>query len=209
MIDFCDKKEARKYFANIRNNISDNDKSVKSKALTDAFLSLPEYRNAKVILSYYPIKSEPAIDEIIDRSISDKKIIALPVSLKDEHMLVFKVVNSKDELKTGEYNIPEPIGRIVTDDELSGALCIVPALAFDTNGNRLGYGGGYYDRFLASFKGISVCLIYSDLQSKCTLPTDEYDIKPNMIITEKGEAYRNEYGKEFNEKGQEASLLKG
>ena len=67
----------------------------------------------------------------------------------------------------------------------SDTLCILPALAYDAQGNRLGYGGGYYDRFLSNFAGTSVLAIYSFLYAD-SLPTDNFDKQADKIITEKG-----------------------
>ena len=96
---------------------------------------------------------------------------------------------SKGELARGSYGICEPTGeRELFGDE--NTLCVVPAAVFSKDGYRIGYGKGYYDRFLADFKGISVGFSY-DATLVDSLPFDEYDARLDMIITEKG-VYRSE-----------------
>ncbi len=97
----------------------------------------------------------------------------------------FYLISSFDDLESGNYNILEPdIKKCVLADNVDKAICIVPGLSFDENGFRLGFGKGYYDRFLADFKGIKIGLCYENCVSD-SLPRDEYDISVDFLITEK------------------------
>ena len=117
--------------------------------------------------------------------------VALPVTHKEIPKITFHKINSLSELKVGEYGIPEPAPSAPEIKGGEKTICIVPALAYDKDGNRLGYGGGYYDRFLSTYKGISILAIYSFLYTD-SLPTDEYDMAVHRIITEKGGVFKRE-----------------
>ena len=115
----------------------------------------------------------------------DREIkVAFPISIKDLSVLDFRVVSSFDELSIGAYNICEPSENSEKAIFSDRSICIVPALAFDRSGNRLGYGKGFYDRFLNSFTGLSVGVTFDELLCD-TLPTDAYDVPVNIIITDK------------------------
>ena len=89
-----------------------------------------------------------------------------------------------DELERGAYSIPEPRADAEVFSHRRHALCIVPALAFDRRGFRLGYGGGYYDKFLKEFDGVSLGVTYDALIAD-KLPTGVYDVPVDVIITER------------------------
>jgi 5-formyltetrahydrofolate cyclo-ligase len=97
----------------------------------------------------------------------------------------FYVFSSLDELETGAYNIPEPNAECPEITETDNALCIVPGLAFVKSGHRIGFGRGYYDRFLSGFKGIScgVCFDEFILES---IPCEPTDIPVELLITQSG-----------------------
>ena len=98
----------------------------------------------------------------------------------------FFIIDSFDDLESGSYKILEPdINKCVLAENSDKAICIVPGLSFDKNGFRLGFGKGYYDRFLADVKTEKMCLCFGELLSP-EIPTDEHDIKMDYIVTEKG-----------------------
>ncbi len=117
-----------------------------------------------------------------------KKLACPRCNDMDGHMS-FYYVNSSSCLQTGSYSILEPTGDClpVEEDVLTDGktVCIVPGLSFDSFGMRLGYGKGYYDRFLRSFGGRSIGLCYESFLSD-RLPTAEHDIGVDIIITERG-----------------------
>ena len=152
--------------------------------MISSLLSLPQVQNAKTVLTFYPVGSEPAILPIAEAALTLGKRVAFPLCHPEGPFMTFHSVDSLDALTNGSYGIPEPDGISPAVSELEDAICIVPALAFDENGYRLGYGKGYYDRFLSSFDGVSVGLVFSSLLL-CNLPRDEYDEKVDIIITEK------------------------
>ena len=146
--------------------------------LTNLF-SLEEYKNAKNIMCYYPLKYEVQIQACL---CDNSKNWFLP-RVKDDKIEVCPYCES--ELKKGHFGIFEPCGKQIDScDNLD--LIIMPAVAADINGYRIGYGKGFYDRFLFSIKTSAKKIIplYSELIYPNTFP-EEHDIKADIIVTEK------------------------
>ena len=105
--------------------------------------------------------------------------------------MTFFEITSFDDVSAGYKGILEPAGHITNplspaDADLAASVCLVPALAFDRKGFRLGYGGGYYDRFLAGFSGLPIGLARASQISGEDLPTDHYDQRVRFIATDEG-----------------------
>ena len=145
--------------------------------------ALDEFASADTVLMFYPVGSEINIISLFAKSKLLNKRVAFPCSLKGG-ILVFREVNDLSELGATVYNIPEPTETSPIIEDFDNSICITPALAFDNDGFRIGYGGGYYDRFLSSFKGISVGVAYDDMICD-RLPRDEFDLPTDIIITER------------------------
>jgi len=182
---------SRDHFLSVRRSISTESRSLLDAALFSNTAALPQFKEAKVLLCYYPINGEPNIIPLARHALSLGKKVAFPISHVKEKRLSFHVINDISCLKIGAYGIPEPPIELPEVTDFSYALCIVPALAFDANGYRLGYGGGYYDRFLSEFDGISLGLTYSFFYVD-SVPTETHDASVDIIITEKGEAFIGE-----------------
>ena len=106
--------------------------------------------------------------------------------VKEDVRLEQYAITSGDDLEKGFFGIEEPItGKCRQIKAPHEGICIVPGLAFDENGIRMGYGKGYYDRFLASFRGIRIGLCYECCIYSGTLPHDEYDAQMDLVISEK------------------------
>ena len=145
---------------------------------------LPEFRSARTLLFYFPLPHEIGLIPIFNYARERGIDCAFPRCGKQAGEMAFYYVESLDELEIGKYGIREPRAdaRIVTD--FREALVFVPALAFDREGYRLGYGGGYYDRFLAAHPIASVGVTYEELLVD-SLPRDKYDCATDSIVTEK------------------------
>lgn len=176
------KNQLRKEFKKKRAELSD--KKSKSSEICNIFLNSDTYKNAKIILCYCALGSEVDTAEIINQTLKDGKVLALPKCIDNNGLLNYYIVNSEDSLIKGMFGISEPDDSCKLLDDFSDSICIVPALSFDRKGYRLGYGKGYYDRFLEKYGGISVGLCYNDLISK-DLPINEFDKNVNAVITEK------------------------
>ena len=184
------KKEARQKYRAIRNAISDDYKENADEVLFSKTVNSRAYADADTVLAFYPIKNEPNVLMIAQKALSDKKRVAFPISNTNDYTLSFKYVNSLDELVGGAYSIPEPKDSVEDFCPGGRVLCLVPALAFDRSGRRIGYGKGFYDRFLADFEGTSLGLSYDALLSD-ELPSESTDKKIDMIFTEKEEIIIN------------------
>lgn len=182
------KKEKRSFYRKKRKDIAEAQREALDKILFDKAVSLKEFHEASVILAYYPINDEINTLPIIEYALNVGKRVALPISSTADHTLTFRFISSVKDLKKGAYSIPEPPedAKIFANEE--SALCIVPALAFDKKGNRLGYGNGFYDRYLSNFNGITLGLCYSDFLSE-ELPTDENDRAVDIVVSDTEEVY--------------------
>ena len=183
-----EKKLLRKYFKNIRESFTKEDKEAFDLALIENAENTAEFLNSDTLLIYYPLGSEPNLLPLAKKALALGKTVGFPVTNIAEKCLSFYKVTDLSGMNIGAYGICEPSKDNELILDFDNALCIVPALSFDSSGNRLGYGGGYYDRFLSNYKGTSALLIYSALRSD-HIPTDIYDVCVDIIITEKGRAF--------------------
>lgn len=164
------------------------DKDMKKRLESDALARLAsseEYRRARRILLYYPIRNEADVLPLAPLALSQGKNIAFPRCDKSSHTLTFFDVPSLDSLTAGAYGIPEPSDAMRAISDTEGSLLIVPALLYSRDLYRLGYGAGYYDRFLVDFKGVS-CGFSTEAFIVDSLPHGEFDRRLDMMISEKG-----------------------
>lgn len=181
-----DKKALRAVFRKIRSQIQHRE--VKDHAIEARILELQKIYEADVVLVYASYNSEVSTYGIISKLLNMGKILALPRCEKNG-IMNFHTINSLDELTTGSYNIPEPSGITPITCFTDKTVCIVPGLAFTEKGERLGYGGGFYDRFLALFPEIyTIALAYEEVITD-ELPVMPYDFKVNTIATEERLVY--------------------
>ena len=177
------KEQLRKSYRALRNDFSEEYIKNASAIACELLASTNEFKHAKTILLYYPIKNEISPLSILEIALRQGKSIAFPVCNKNDLNLIFKKVDSIADLRESTFGILEPkegCEKIFPD---KNTFCIVPAIAFSKDGHRLGYGMGYYDQFLENFEGKTAGLSYSKLLFDA-LPQDPHDIPLNMIITE-------------------------
>ena len=177
------KKEIRKKYLAIRKNIINREE--KTKEILDRLLNDSTYQKANTIALFKSFNFEVDTNSIIDISLSNNKVVALPRIEQDE--IVFYKINSKSVLVKNKYKIEEPISKKDNYIEKENIdLVIVPGLCFDRSGNRLGYGKGFYDRFLSgtSIRTIAICFD-EQLLDEGLLPASNSDVKIEEIITNK------------------------
>lgn len=148
-----------------------------------SLISLREYKEADTVLAYSSIGSEVSTRRIISRVLDDNKLLALP-RCAEGFRLEFYYISSVSQLERGAFGILQPVSGLKRLEKPEG-LCIVPGLCFDRSGFRLGYGKGYYDRFLPEFKGVSAGLCRSGFLLD-SLPHNDTDCRVDMIITDNG-----------------------
>jgi len=175
-----DKKNLRKRFSRIR-KASHSEKA--EETIAERLLSLEKVKSAGTILLYASFGSEINTWGIAEKLLSDGKTVAFPLCGKEGRM-TFHTVTSLSQLSPGSYGIPEPDSSIPQPDITNDTICIVPGLAFTGDGGRLGYGGGFYDRFLAAHPEVFTIAPAYEAMITDSLPMLEHDLKINMIVTE-------------------------
>lgn len=179
------KNHLRRKLLYTRKHVSKAQRDMFDKKIAQQLFELPEFKTCPVVLCYVSFDDEVSTDEIVEYCLSHGKVLAVPRCIKDSIELKFHVVSSRDDLEIGEYGIMEPLTNCPELVETHNSICIVPCLSVDDRGYRLGYGKGYYDRFLAGFNGVSVGICYDILRSVSELIVDEYDVPLDFIITDK------------------------
>ena len=164
------KKELRRALRAKRRSIDPQRKAEMDQALVAHTLTTKEFQRARVIFLYAPLSDEPDLLPLAEEAWRLGKQVAFPISHTDTHTLSFHTVNALTELCEGAYGISEPPQTAQAVTATEDTLCIVPALAFDRHGFRLGYGGGYYDRLLADFQGTAIGLFYHTFFTKRASP---------------------------------------
>ncbi len=154
------------------------------RAITRAVLALPEYREARVLMAYASMPSEPDTRELIDLARAAGKTVLLPVCLDRERMTA-GVFAGWERLAPGRMGIPEPERGKPGEDAPEPELILVPCVAADRNGGRLGHGAGYYDRFLRGRRGRTVCLCF-DCCLADEIPMTAEDVRMDCVLTERG-----------------------
>lgn len=178
-----DKKQLRKHFSELRKNskTQENDRQI-----AERLLSHEKLKNARTVLLYASFGSEADTWHIAEKLLEKGTVLAYPKCRKDG-IMKFHVIDSLARLRDGRrgmYGIYEP-DEMLPQPVLSGdTVCIVPGLAFTENGGRLGYGGGYYDRFLAGLHEIyKIALSYEAILTD-ELPLLPHDLRVDSIVTE-------------------------
>jgi 5-formyltetrahydrofolate cyclo-ligase len=160
------------------------DKFNNDSAIAKQLFDFTYYKNAKTILCYASLDDEISTDDIIVNSLNEGKTVALPYCIDNNGHMEFYIISSFDDLTIGSFNVREPdIKKCKKLTDYSDSIIIVPAMCFDKKGFRLGYGKGYYDRFLQNYPFISIGLCYNTF-IKEKIPTDKYDKSVNYIITQ-------------------------
>lgn len=145
-------------------------------------LMTEEYRNAGTVLCYVSRDFEIDTMGIILASLSNRKRVAVP-RCEEDGVMRFYLISSLSDLKEGSFGIKEPKDGAKELTVFSDAICICPALCCDMRGYRVGFGKGYYDRFLQGFDGVTAALCYSDALIT-EINADEYDIPTALIVTD-------------------------
>lgn len=181
-----EKAQLRRIFLEQRKNLSNREQ--KNRKILEAVLSFPLYRSAETVLLYLSTPQEVDTHQLLEAALGEGKKVFAPVSSADGTMEFHQVFRLKD-LRPGRFGILEPPGSApvfsAQAQNLNGkALCFVPGAAFDRRGHRLGYGKGYYDRFLSKTPVISMGICYEELVLP-RLPAEEFDQPVDFLTTER------------------------
>ena len=178
------KKELREILKIKRNKIYNND-SKKNLNLESKLSDLVNFKTSSIVATFLSINTEIPMDKLNEYLLNSNKTICLPVVKKNFDHLLFKKFDKKTNLLPGKYGILEPEND---NSDIIPDLILTPCLAFDLKGYRMGYGGGYYDRYISRMKGkknfISIGLAF-DFQKVKRLPINKFDKKVDLIVTNK------------------------
>jgi len=185
-----DKQTLRQQALQARAGIAPEIRAAASAQICLAARNLPVFRQANVLLPYAPIGSEADIRPLVQAAWAAGKQAAFPRCVPGTREMEFFWVQSLNELSPGAFGVPEPqtnahVPESVFQSTNGPALLIVPGAAFDRRGFRLGYGKGYYDRFLARYRGHSLGVCF-DVNLYDKLPIGEYDLPVQAVLTEQG-----------------------
>lgn len=180
------KKLLRNKILDIRNSIDKCTKEAMDSEIYNKLINSDLYSNAKNIFIYLSFGSEVETKEIINKALEDNKKIYIPkIYKKDKSMKAIRL-KSFNELTENSMGILEPINDNDYIDKKEIDLIFIPGIVFDLNGNRIGYGGGYYDRYLEDIKEISNKLVLAyNIQIVDYIETEPHDIGFDFIITDK------------------------
>ena len=167
-----------------RNRIPDRERAEQDRIICEKVTRLPAFENATAVLLYAPIGKEIDVGAIRDEAWKRGIPVGLPVCNRKDRTMTFRRATPDTPLTEGDFGIPAPpeTAEIILPDR--NTVCVLPALAYDSDRNRIGYGGGYYDRFLADFPGIAVGVAYEEnvLRSVCA---GKHDHPAAVVVTEK------------------------
>ncbi len=159
-------------------------KSLYDKNILDNILSSQSFKYSDTVLLFHPLANEVNLLPLFDVAKALGKKVAFPKCFTGG-VMKFYFTDDLKELQKGKYGIYEPKDTCTLFEGSVHPLCIVPCLCADKSGMRLGYGKGFYDRFLKDFEGISACVVYEEFISE-KLPSEKrYDKKCDLIITQK------------------------
>ena len=174
-----DKKELRAMIRGKKRAMTEAEIVEKSLRLGELFAASEAYRSAEVIYGYLPYNQEVRTVPMLERAIRDGKRVAVPKCYGDEMRFIW--MEDLSRVEKGYAGIPEPIeDGPVADDET--ALVLMPGLAFDPQGHRIGYGGGFYDKFLAKEPEHPTLALCYDFQMLPKLETEEFDVPVDTVI---------------------------
>ena len=181
------KKIIRKRIQKKRDRLSSHARLTGSISIAAKLMGLGCYKDSKEILVYYPFRSEIDTTIIISRALKQQKKVILPrVNCKDLDLYYIKDLSN--DMSPGSFDIMEPIPSECTPASYKDIdIVLVPGVSFDRDLNRLGYGGGFYDKLLEKLPAylLRIALAF-DLQIVDNIPVMEHDLKVDMIITETG-----------------------
>ncbi len=155
-------------------------RQLKDIRIYNKLIALKEFKDSKTIFTYVSWAEEVDTGKFINLALKEGKKVFVPkIDLKKKQMDIYQIKSLK-ELKEGTYKILEPTGEKSRKKDFD--IIIIPGLAFDRKKNRLGRGGGYFDKFLKNAKGLKVALCFKE-QIVSAIPVQKHDIKMNMLIS--------------------------
>jgi 5-formyltetrahydrofolate cyclo-ligase len=174
-----DKKALRAQIRALKRAMTEEQIVTKSARLGELFAQSELYKNAKTIYGYLPYNQEVRTVAMLEQAIADGKKVAVPKCYGDTMKFIY--MDDLSKVESGYAGIPEPVADDPVADDKT-ALVLMPGMAFTKNGDRMGYGGGFYDKFLAAEPDHPTLALCYDFQMVESLPTEEYDIPVDCVL---------------------------
>lgn len=179
-----DKSELRRQMRRIRGSLTVPRILYYSSRIHEALLKEPAYQEADVVLAYMSFSSEVDTRFLIEHAWNHGKRVAVP-KCRDGQQMDFYYITGKDQVAPGKYGIMEPTtSHLVDTKDGQNYICLLPGLAFNEKCSRLGYGGGYYDRFLSQNPEITRVMLAYELEKTDEDFGDSFDIPADIVLTE-------------------------
>lgn len=191
------KEKVRKKAVETRDSMDEESRQQKSEEIAKKILEADWFKEADIVLSYHAFRSEVEVNALNRAVLTQGKKLYLPKTYAKEKQIRFFEITDLSKLKRGYQKIWEPTGEEpefsfeTVKEEQKKVLMIMPGTAYDARGYRMGYGGGYYDRYLnaheAEWKMIDFMTVFAAFseQKMILIPGERCDVKPDVIVTEK------------------------
>ena len=174
-----DKKELRRTIRDLKRAMTEEEIVSRSQKLGQLFAASEAYRNAKTIYGYLPYNQEVRTVAMLEKALADGKKVAVPKCYGEEMRFIY--MDDLSKVEKGYAGIPEPIADGPVADDPT-ALVLMPGLAFDPAGHRCGYGGGFYDKFLAAEPNHPTLALCYEFQMLPHLETESHDIPVDYVL---------------------------
>ena len=175
-----DKTQLRKTIREQKRAMTEESIVAASRQLGEQFAACRQYREAKTIYGYLPYNQEVRTVPMLERALAEGKKVAVPKVCGDTMRFIY--MTDLSQVETGYAGIPEPVADGPVADDPT-ALVLMPGMAFTAKGDRMGYGGGFYDKFLAQEPEHPTVALCYDFQLVEHLPTESYDIPVDLVLT--------------------------
>lgn len=177
------KKEIRKHILGLRKKLSQKEIEFNSRRITEKVVSHPEYLKAELVLCYMDAKGEVQTQDIIQDAWEKGKKVAVPRVTGSE--MYFYEITSFSQLEKGYFGILEPDESCpIVEPSTYRTVVMMPGVAFDEDCNRIGYGGGFYDKYFSKYPEVYKIALAHKIQMVPKIQAEEFDLKPDCIITE-------------------------
>jgi len=174
-----DKKALRREIREKKRAMAEEEIICRSAKLAELFAASSAYQNAKTVYGYLPYNQEVRTVPMLEQAIQDGKRVAVPKIYGDTMKFIY--LDDLSRVEKNSMGIPEPVEDTPVAEDKT-ALVLMPGLAFTINGDRMGYGGGFYDRFLAEEPDHPTLALCYDFQMVESLPTEEFDIPVDTVL---------------------------
>lgn len=185
----ADKSSLRSNYLTARRRIDPATKAALDARILERLAGFDLYADAGLVLAYVSYGNEVDTRAVIESALASGKRVAVPRVLPHKHKMDFYEIDGMGDLEEGFKGILEPrrgVSSPLGTVDLLGSVCLVPGLVFDAEGHRIGYGGGYFDRFLQFYPGDKIALARSAQVSSNPLPTESSDVPVDFIVTDSG-----------------------